>query len=128
MRDVLSISVAACFLLISALANFGNTYTSAEQAQISEAQIVVASATEAQAKPADEALSNDIQTTAEDDGCPCKEHHGSAKFLCGVALAMLDNPTALHSPVPTKAKYMLVKSAAVSDYVDRLKRPPRNFL
>ncbi|NKB52268.1 MAG: hypothetical protein GKR97_08610 [Rhizobiaceae bacterium] len=128
MRDVLSISVAACFVLISALANFSNTYASEKQDQMSGTQIAVISTPEVQSIPADEASTGENQASVEDDDCPCKNHLGSAKFLCGVALALLDNPAALHSPLPSKTKYMLVKSAAVSDYVDRLKRPPRTIL
>ncbi|MEP1206197.1 MAG: hypothetical protein ABJM29_16580 [Rhizobiaceae bacterium] len=128
MRKPLSIIVAACFLLISTLANFSTSYATTTEAPSTEI-VVEASAHSQIVHDSIEPTSVDENQTAEQkDDCPCKSHHGAAKFLCGVTLALLDDASAMDIPAPTKTGYMLIKSAAVPSFVDRLKRPPRTLL
>jgi len=128
MRNALSITVAACFLLIATLANFSNSYAAAGKVVPTDGPAVFQAESDLRITSVDAAVKQELQAPQSKEDCPCKLHHGMAKFLCGVALALPDNSASIHTPSPTKTRYMLIKSTAVSDYVDRLKRPPRTVI
>ena len=128
MGKLVSTSLLVAFMLISALANLGDARLGAGHAQ----DVTVATATliddDTTSTPSPAMPDMDDNAVAEKDDCPCKQDHSASKFVCGVTLALADGATTLHTPMPSKARFMLNKSASIPDFVDRLKRPPRTIL
>lgn len=128
MGKLVSTSLLVAFMLISALANLGDAHMSASHTH----EVPIAAAAfmddDTASNPSPVALDTEGKTVVEKDECPCKQDHSASKFVCGVTLALADGATALHTPTPSKARFMLNKSASIPDFVDRLKRPPRTIL
>ena len=125
---MLSIVVAACFLLIAGLANFSSSYAALEVGKTEESQFISVTHSDTSSVKVDDANSPELQSAKKDDDCPCKHQNWGAKFLCGLSLATLDDPATLYAPSRVKTRDMLIKPASVSDFVDRQKRPPRTIL
>ena len=128
MGKLVSTSLLVAFMLISALANFGDTHMStghSSSVAIESAALVGNDPTSA---PDPILPDTDNKAVSEKDDCPCKKEHSASKFVCGVTLALADPAETLHTPMPSKARFVLSKSASIPDFVDRLKRPPRTIL
>ena len=107
---MLSIVVAACFLLIAGLANFSSSYAALEVAKTEESQIVLVSSPEIPSAIADDAGTSELHSAKKDDDCPCKHHNWGVNFLCGLSLATLDDPAALYVPSAVKTRFLPISS------------------
>lgn len=128
MGKVVSTFLLVAFMLISALANLGDAHLGSNQAGSLAIETAAMIEDEASSQPAPLMSQMGEKAVAEKDDCPCKQDHSASKFVCGVTLALADTAATLHTPTPSKARFVLNKSACIPDFVDRLKRPPRTIL
>ena len=128
MGKLVSTSLLVAFMLISAFANLGEAHKSMGQADGVVIEAAALMQNDAPSYPSPVLPDIDGNAVAEKDDCPCKQDHSASKFVCGVTLALADTATTLHTPMPSKARFVLSKSASIPDFVDRLKRPPRTIL
>ena len=128
MGKLVSSFLLVAFMLISALANLGDTHLGASSAGSVANETVVLVENETQPHPTQTLTDMGENAVAEKEDCPCKQDHSASKFVCGVTLALADTAATLHTPMPSKTRFVLNKSASIPDFVDRLKRPPRTIL
>lgn len=128
MGKLVSTSLLVAFMLISALANLGDARMGTGHANSMALETAALIENETPSNPTPIVSDMDENAVVEKDECPCKQDHSASKFVCGVTLALADTATTLHTPMPSKARFVLSKSASIPDFVDRLKRPPRTIL
>jgi len=129
MKKLLSIAVLACFVLISALATFGDVdaYAASEdagQTQVSTKKLPDASAQSSVDDPSYDGKRKD----AEKDDCPCEKDSGVTKFVCGVTLAPANHSVMVHPPLLAASLYVSFETIGLKSFVDLLERPPRPLL
>lgn len=104
MGKLFSIFILTGFMLISAFANFGNSY--------------------AFAGTGDQSGIN-LPAITDEDRCPCEEDSDSTKFVCGVTLALINQPHVEQPQNPGASRVVLYDTTCPKNIVSLLKRPPR---
>jgi hypothetical protein len=128
MGKLISTFLLIAFMLVSALANLGSAHASSDEPS---AQTMISAAlikSETTPAPSSVPTGDDPSVADKIHNCPCEKDQSSSKYVCGVTLALSNNTAALHTPTPSKARFVSSRSARILDFVDLLKRPPRTIL